>query len=158
MERPRFQFTIGRLVQLVAFAAFGCYLLRVGSWGLVVAWLVTLSGFVADRARGGSGILGSMIVGLLVAGMLGFADHVYWDFTHGPTGSGTSPGTVVMDCAIGGLTTGTIFGVGAWAILSLGRLLGRLRARWLSGPKPDRGESPGPAVRVGAVLPDGRNE
>lgn len=154
MERPRFQFTIGRLVQLVALAAFGSYLLRMGSWPLVVAWLVTLSGFVLDRIRGGSGMLGSMVVGLLGGGMLGFADRVYWDLTHGPTGSGTSPGTVVMDCAIGGLGLGTIFGVGAWAILSLGRL----RARWLSGPKPDHGDSPDPAVRVGAVLSGGRSE
>ncbi|MHB1560882.1 MAG: hypothetical protein ACYC61_25795 [Isosphaeraceae bacterium] len=158
MKRPCFQFTIGRLVQLVALAAFGSYLLRVGSWGLVVAWLVTLSGFVVDRTRGGSGILGSMIVGLLGGGMLGFADRVYWDLTRGPTGSFISPGTVVMECAIGGLTTGTVFGVGAWAILSLGRLLGRLRTRWLPGPKPDHGDSQDPAVRVSAVLPDGRNE
>lgn len=158
MERPRFQFTIGRLVQLVALAAFGSYLLRVGSWGLVVAWMVTLSGFVVDRTRGGSGILGSMIVGLLGGGMLGFADRVYWDLTRGPTWFGTSPGTWVMECAIGGLGLGTIFGVGAWTIVTLGRRIGRLRAHWFSGPKPDHGDSQSPAVRFGAVLPDGRNE
>lgn len=158
MKRPRFQFTIRRLVQLVALAAFGCYLLRVGSWALVVAWLVTLAGFVLDRARGGSGILGSMMVGLLGGGMLGFADRVYWDLTRGPTGSGPSPGTWVMECVTGGLALGTIFGVGAWTVLSLGRLIGRLRACWLPGPKPDCRDSQDPAARVGAVLSDGSNE
>ncbi len=158
MERPRFQFTIRRLVQLVALAAFDCYLFHLGFRLVAAAWTLALPGFFLDRARGGSGIFGSMMAGLLGFVTIAVACNLYAHLAWGGTAFDMTPGTLVTTSGMIGLLGGTTFGVCAWTLLSLGGLIGRLRARWRPGPKPDRGDSQDPTVRVGVVLPEGRNE
>ncbi len=141
MERPRFQFTIRRLVQLVVLAAVGCIFIRVGFWPLAVAWSVALPGFIIDRAHAGSGILGSMVAGLLSFTIFGFGSNLYSHLAWGGAGSDLSAGAVVAASGIIGLLGGATFGVCAWTLLSLESLIGWLRTRSRPAPKSYRRDS-----------------
>ena len=83
MRLPRYQFTIRRLILLIAGCAVVLALLRTPFGFLVVAFGFVLPGFLIERARGGSGVLGGGLSASLIAGGLVIAGF-YFCFTFGP--------------------------------------------------------------------------
>lgn len=66
MRLSRFQFTIRRLILLVAICAVAFALLRTPFGFLVIAIVMVLPGFLIHRSRGGDGILGGALSTALV--------------------------------------------------------------------------------------------
>lgn len=121
MPLPRFQFTIGRLIQLVAVLAVGLALFRTPLGPVILGIGFILSGFAADRARGGSGLLGGIAASNL--GYLGLAGYHCWtqqflfDFP-----SALTPGVVPFVMAlylIAGTVVGLIICVPVWMVVSV---------------------------------------
>lgn len=81
MRLPRFQFTIRRLLLLIAGCAVALALLRTPFGFVVVAFGVVLPGFLIERAKGGAGILG----GALSASVIVFAGGLVIGFFAGPS-------------------------------------------------------------------------
>jgi hypothetical protein len=72
VKSPRSQFTLGELMGLVALCALGTALLKTSLVPLGVGVLVILPGFVLERARGGSGIIGGIISGCALPVVVSF--------------------------------------------------------------------------------------
>ncbi len=72
MRPPRSQFTLGELMGLVALCAMGFALLTTSVAPLGVGVLVIIPGFVLERARGGTGIIGGMISGCVLPALVSF--------------------------------------------------------------------------------------
>lgn len=66
MKPPRSQFTLLELMGLVALCAVGFALLMTRITPMGVGILVILPGFVLERARGGTGIIGGVLSGCLL--------------------------------------------------------------------------------------------
>jgi hypothetical protein len=66
MRPPQSQFTMRELMGLVALCAVGFALLTTSVAPLGIGVLVIIPGFVLERARGGTGIIGGMISGCLL--------------------------------------------------------------------------------------------
>jgi hypothetical protein len=138
MRRFRCQFTIGQLLALVGVSALFCYLLSAGLWPVIVAIAVVAPGFFLDRAKGGAGVLGAMIAGILGFVGFGIAASII---------EGSSPrpeigfGTVLTFLGLIGLAFGATFGFCAWLAFFLAGLLNR--------PKRAKVESSTPTVRYG---------
>jgi hypothetical protein len=66
VKPPQSQFTLRELMGLVALCAAGFALLTTSVAPLGVGVLVIIPGFVLERARGGTGIIGGMISGCLL--------------------------------------------------------------------------------------------
>jgi hypothetical protein len=109
MRLPRFRFTIGQLVILVALSAVVFATLPMPLWPVIVAIGLVLAGFAIDRTRGGPGIYGAMIAGGMGFPLIALLAYVslYVVFGGRPI---ALPELVVMICAAG------IFG-GAWGAI-----------------------------------------
>ena len=66
MAPPRFQFTLRHLMWLVAVSAVASALLTTLAAPLIVAIAMIVPGFVVERYRGGTGIIGGTISGCLI--------------------------------------------------------------------------------------------
>lgn len=65
MSLPRLRFTIGQLHKVVAVVAVFLAVLRAHGWPIMPGTGIILVGFAVDRARGGPGIYGAMIAGVI---------------------------------------------------------------------------------------------
>jgi hypothetical protein len=65
MRFPRIRFTIGQLIGLVAALAVLFAVLRTPFWPLIPTVAMVLFGFRRDRARGGDGLGGAIIAGII---------------------------------------------------------------------------------------------
>jgi hypothetical protein len=72
VKPPRPQFTLREMMGLVALCAVGFALLMTSVAPLGVGVLVIIPGFVLERARGGTGIIGGMISGCLLPTVVWF--------------------------------------------------------------------------------------
>jgi hypothetical protein len=70
MGLPRFQFTIRRLILMIAGCAIVLALLRTPFGFLVIAFGFVLPGFIVGRARGGDGVIGGALSASLISGGL----------------------------------------------------------------------------------------
>ena len=66
MSPPRFQFTLRHLMWLVAVCAIASALLTTLAAPLVLAIAMIVPGFVIERIRGGTGIIGGTISGCMI--------------------------------------------------------------------------------------------
>ncbi len=66
MAPPRFQFTLRHLMWLVAVSAIASALLTTLAAPLVLAIAMIVPGFVIERIRGGTGIIGGTISGCMI--------------------------------------------------------------------------------------------
>lgn len=141
MKRPRFRFTIGQLIAAVAACAVLFWLLRTPAWPLVIAIVPVLPGFAVDRARGGSGILGAMLAGVIMTTGCGFAFLAYRHRAYGPFLAGDPPSIlwVTLFLASMGLIWGALVGFEVHMILRLVRAIRRYGMP---------GEPGGPIARV----------
>jgi hypothetical protein len=65
MRVPRFRVTLGQLVKLIAVLAIFFALLRTPAWPLILAIVPIIPGYAIDRAKGGPGLIGSMLAGAI---------------------------------------------------------------------------------------------
>ena len=150
MKWPRFRLTLFQIMALVAICAVLLSTIPPAIWLLVPAILIVIPGFTIDRARGGPGIVGAMVAG--VVGFLGFGIAIltYLCLFRGLKVF-DSPAPFVMTLALGiaGLAWGAVVGFWAWMILGL------MGKGVRSGPV--EGESIGPIVWHGLDEPDLRH-
>jgi hypothetical protein len=120
MARFRYQFTLRQLIKLVALADILLALLRTPAWPFILASIVVIPGFAIDRNRGGKGILGAMLSGMM--GFLGIGAVVFgyeWLFVDPSYNGIISPFALLLFLALMGLIWGLFFGFWAWLIVSL---------------------------------------
>ncbi|MGP0064615.1 MAG: hypothetical protein ACLQGP_13585 [Isosphaeraceae bacterium] len=137
MARFRLQFKLRQLIKLVALAAVIFALFRTFAGLFVLAIGLLLAGFVIDLARGGKGVLGSMLAGML--GFFGFGAVAFvYDrlFVGKPDDWIISPYALLLSLSLAGLILGVIFGICAWLLVILTSRLGH--------PYPRHRESCGP--------------
>src|SRR5947207_2183502 len=77
MRLPRFRFTLHESIGLIVVSAVILALLRTPGAALAVAIGIVLPGFVIDRARGCTGIVGGMISASFVPVGVGIAGYTY---------------------------------------------------------------------------------
>jgi hypothetical protein len=140
MRLPTFRFTLWQLTALIAVCAMSFALLRWYSWIMLIATAIVLRGFAYDRARGGSGILGAMLAGIVLFVCFLSAFNAYLYFTGGSgVFEDASPGTVITFVGLLGLSWGAFVGLFAWIIVfALGHRLGS-RAGRVAPPRPATG-------------------
>jgi hypothetical protein len=122
MRFPRFRFTLGQLIKVIACLAFFFALMRTPAGPLILAIVPVVPGFAIDRARGGLGIVGAMLAGLIESLAFGVVLLVYvYIFEHRRLIAFDSPTPIVILLAFGvaGLGWGTLVGLLAWGVLSL---------------------------------------
>jgi hypothetical protein len=115
---PRYRFTIGQLIKLIAALAVLFTVLRTPFWPLVVGIGMILAGFARDRAKGGAGFFGAMVAGTIGFPCVGVAFYVclqLLDQSH----SFDFPGLVVLGFYGGviGWAVGTVVGYWTWMII-----------------------------------------
>jgi hypothetical protein len=150
--RPfRLQFTIAHILAVVAISALMCFLLSAGLWPVIVVIAIVAPGFFLDRAKGGAGILGAMLAGILGFVGYGIACYVYL-YSHGDASRlDIRLGSLLTWLGLLGLACGAIFGLCAWPICLLAGRLNRAVPRPVSKPEGSQLETRGPTVRYGYV-------
>jgi hypothetical protein len=156
MGLPNFQVSLRQSMKWVALCAGLFAMMRTPAWPMVLTTAPVVLGFAIDRARGGAGILGAVLAGIVEFVGIGLAFYVYTYFVFHPeggTGKDISNGlppvfvAVVFLAAIG-VVWGLMVGPWLWLIVFL---TGR-DVRF--GPL--RGEAYGPIVWHGLDRPDER--
>jgi hypothetical protein len=120
MRPPRFRFTIGQLVKLVAVSALAFATLRTPLWPMVLAIGPIMPGFTLDRARGGPGIVGSMLAGAITFVVFGMAVLAY-DYCTVRVIAYDSPAPffILLAFVAGGFAYGSVVGCLAFGIMLL---------------------------------------
>jgi len=120
MPSRRFRFTIGQLIKLVAVSALAFATLRTPIWPIILAIGPIMPGFSLDRARGGLGILGSMLAGVITFVVFGIAFLAY-DYCSVRMIAYDSPAPffIVLAFGVGGLAYGAVVGCLAFGIMLL---------------------------------------
>jgi hypothetical protein len=140
MRLHRFRFTIRQLIKLVAVSALTFATLRTPIWPVALAIGLIMPGFSIDRARGGLGIIGSMLAGVITFVVFGGAVLVYdYCTVRMITYDSPAPFFILLAFGVGGLAYGTVVGCLAFGIMLL---LGQA-VRPVAAPQP---ESLGPIV------------
>jgi hypothetical protein len=140
MRPPRFRFTLGQLLTLVAVSAVAFAMVRTPFWPLLLAIGPVMPGFAIDRARGGPGIIGAMLGGAITFIVFGVALFAYDLLSHRSiTYVGPAPYFILLVFGLIGLAYGTVVGSVAFGIMLL---LGRAVRPVLEPPT----ESVGPIV------------
>jgi hypothetical protein len=122
MPHPRFRFTLWQLIKVVACLAVFFAMLRTPAWPFFLAIAPIIPGFALDRARGGPGIFGSMLAGLIEFLGLGLAALIYSRFSFVPgVGPIDSPSLLVgaVFLIVLGLAWGVCIGTWLWMIALL---------------------------------------
>jgi hypothetical protein len=120
MQSRRFRFTIGQLIKLVAVSALAFATLRTPIWPIILAIGPIMPGFSIDRARGGPGILGSMLAGVITFVIFGGAVLVYDYYTVRMIAyDSPAPFFILLAFGVGGLAYGTVVGCLAFGIMLL---------------------------------------
>ncbi len=117
----RFQFTIGRLLALVALAAVLASVFAQFNWMIGLACSVAAVGFLMDRVKGRSGIVGAIMFGTLGFAAFGLGVYIFESY-HGQHMLSELPSTYVLLSGSLGLISGMIVGFGGWAVVVLFRL------------------------------------
>jgi hypothetical protein len=140
MRLHRFRFTIRQLIKLVAVSALTFATLRTPIWPVALAIGLIMPGFSIDRARGGLGIIGSMLAGVITFVVFGIALLAY-DYYSVRVVAYNSPAPyfILLAFGIGGLAYGSVVGCLAFGIM----LLRGQAVRPVDGPST---ESLGPIV------------
>ncbi len=120
MRPSRFRFTLAQLIKLIAVSAVAFATLRTPIWPMVLAIGPIMPGFAIDRSRGGPGILGAMLAGLVTFVVFGVALLAY-DYCFERTIAYDSPAPffILLAFAIGGLAYGSVAGCLAFGIMLL---------------------------------------
>jgi len=137
MALLRYQFTLRQLIKLVALAAVCFAIFRTPAWPILVAVGLVLPGFAIDRARGGAGLLGAILAGMIGFVGIGITFFVYARLVrHQPYDDLPLLFPVLVFFGLMGLIWG--FFVGVWT----GLIVFLIHRR--SGPEPSQSESCGP--------------
>jgi hypothetical protein len=140
MQPHRFQFTLWHLIKLVAVSALAFAMLRTPFWPMILAIGPIMPGFTIDRARGGPGIVGSMLAGVITFVVFAGAVLAYDYYTVRTIAyNSPAPFFILLAFGIGGLAYGTVVGCLAFGIM----LLRGQAVRPVAAPQP---ESLGPIV------------
>ena len=119
MRLPRFRFTLRQLIKLVAVSAVVFALIRTPAWPFILAFGLILPGFTIDRARGGRGILGATLAGMI--GFVGTGMVFYaldWWLSY-PESNFNPPFAFFVFLALMGLIWGLFVGLWARLIVSV---------------------------------------
>lgn len=110
MRVPRFRFTLGQLIKLIAVLAIFFARLRTPAWPLIRAIVPIIPGFAIGWAKGGSGLLGSMPAGAIGGLGLGIVILAYSHLFHG-----SSSGVADLSWPHGGAAYLSMMGL-AWGV------------------------------------------
>jgi hypothetical protein len=120
MRPPRFRFTLGQLLTLIAVSAVAFATLRTPFWPLLLAIGTVMPGFAIDRARGGPGILGAMLAGAITFILFGWVLFAYdLMFYRSIAYDGLAPYFISLAFGLIGLAYGTVVGSIAFGIMLL---------------------------------------
>lgn len=136
MARSRYQFRLHQLIKLVALTAIAFAILRSSGWPLILGVVLVIPGFAIDRARGGVGIVGSIVAGMVGCFGVGMVVFVREWLVSRPSSDGPmlTFGLLIL-LTLTGLIWGASFGVWAWLIVNLAHSI---------RPDPGRDKSSGP--------------
>jgi hypothetical protein len=140
MQLPRFRFTLVQLIQVVAVLAV-CFTVIRTPFGPLALWVgIILVGFAIDRARGGAGFRGGILVGVLCYLGLGSYQRLTHEFLFDAPAALTFGSTLfgLVLYAIAGAVSGLLISIPGWMVVSVNR-------SW-SGEGPEDDDPDGPAV------------
>jgi hypothetical protein len=118
----RYQFTLRQLIKVVVLAALFFAMFRTPAWPFILAIGLVLPGFAIDRGRGGSGILGAILSGML--GFVGMGTAFYvteWVLLHRQSNDLPAPFPFLAVLGLMGLAWGLLVGVWAGLVVSIVR-------------------------------------